>query len=365
MVNSLIQELEMILREMPELREIIRYLAAKGGYQISSIMIDMICMMMTAVGIFLSVRWLIRIICWWRVFRKAGYSSWLSIIPIVSKFCKYSIGWEWAGYIIYLISTVLMAVSPKWFAKNAVVFLSAGLLEGNFEVELLGTGMLIMSIMFLMMPLIRRLLETVRVFKLRRGFGKSVWFGFGLLFFNTIFMMILAFGSAEYNEKMKYKKAKKTKTVKKQRSEDKSVSLQRDGSMKKGKKEKTEQRTARKKETPDIQKDKYPYRREEISLTDKVEKTDMAALRKREIVRADSMQTTGEEMHILDRDDHQAGEGGAIRRRRRPVVSAAQESVQSAASVQAAMPAEETGKEQKEVKRRRRRASMPVDDAEQ
>ena len=36
------------------------------------------------------------------------------------------------------------------------------------------------------------------VFRMAKSFGKGVGFGFGLLFLNTIFMLILAFGKAQY-----------------------------------------------------------------------------------------------------------------------------------------------------------------------
>ena len=35
-------------------------------------------------------------------------------------------------------------------------------------------------------------------FRLAKSFGKGIAFGFGLLFLNTIFMLILAFGGAQY-----------------------------------------------------------------------------------------------------------------------------------------------------------------------
>lgn len=36
------------------------------------------------------------------------------------------------------------------------------------------------------------------LFKLAKAFGKGTGFGFGLLFLNTIFILILGFGDAEY-----------------------------------------------------------------------------------------------------------------------------------------------------------------------
>jgi len=42
------------------------------------------------------------------------------------------------------------------------------------------------------------IIAIITTFKLARAFGKSFWFGLGLLFFGAIFMGILAFGKPRY-----------------------------------------------------------------------------------------------------------------------------------------------------------------------
>ena len=56
------------------------------------------------------------------------------------------------------------------------------------------------GIMFLLIlvPCVGFIVQIICCFKLAKAFNKGAGFGFGLLFFNFIFMMILGFGDAEY-----------------------------------------------------------------------------------------------------------------------------------------------------------------------
>jgi len=107
------------------------------------------------VGIVGSVVWLVvtvaMIVAIWKLFTKAGQPGWASLIPIYN-------------------TIVLLRITGRsgwWFLGMLVPFL-------NFFV-------------------IIRL-----IFDLARVFGRGVGFGFGLLFLFPIFLLILAFGDAEY-----------------------------------------------------------------------------------------------------------------------------------------------------------------------
>lgn len=93
------------------------------------------------------------IIGWWKIFEKAGYEGWKSIIPFYNS------------YIIYELS----------FGK--------------------GKGWMFL---LTLVPCVGVIVEIVRAFKMATAFGKGVGFGFGLLIFYPIFALILGFGSAEY-----------------------------------------------------------------------------------------------------------------------------------------------------------------------
>ncbi len=121
----------------------------------------------TAFGIFAgmsAVTWIISVvlaifavICLWKVFEKAGKPGWASIIPIY----------------------------------NAVVLLQI-------------VGMSPWLLLLMLIPfanIIIAFVLTILVYvKLAGKFGKSGGFAVGLIFLNIIFMAILAFGDAEYQE---------------------------------------------------------------------------------------------------------------------------------------------------------------------
>lgn len=93
----------------------------------------------------------IMIVAMWKLFTKAGEHGWASIIPFYSN------------YVLFKIA--------------------------------MGNGWLFL---LLLVPIVNIVMEIMIWFKLAKAFGKGVGFGFGLLFLSPIFILILAFGSADY-----------------------------------------------------------------------------------------------------------------------------------------------------------------------
>lgn len=93
----------------------------------------------------------IMIVAMWKLFTKAGENGWAAIIPF---------------YNTYVLFKVAM-----------------------------GNGWLFL---LLLVPVVNFVMEIMICFKLAKAFGKGVGFGFGLLFLNPIFILILAFGSSDY-----------------------------------------------------------------------------------------------------------------------------------------------------------------------
>lgn len=93
----------------------------------------------------------VTIVGMWKMFVKAGKPGWAAIVPFYNMYCLFDMafgnGW------LFLLTFVPCA--------NAIIII-------------------------------------ILWFKLAKAFGQGVGFGFGLLFLNTIFMLILGFGSAEY-----------------------------------------------------------------------------------------------------------------------------------------------------------------------
>lgn len=91
------------------------------------------------------------LVAMWKLFVKAGKEGWKCLIPFYNTYCLYDIAW--------------------------------------------GNGWLFL-LMFV--PCVNVVVGIMMLFKLAKAFGQGTGFGFGLLFLNTIFILILGFGSAEY-----------------------------------------------------------------------------------------------------------------------------------------------------------------------
>lgn len=91
------------------------------------------------------------LIAWWKLFVKAGKPGWAAIVPFYNAYCMYDItfgnGW------LFLLTFV---------------------------------------------PCVNFVVLIMLQFKLAKAYGQSTGFGFGLLFLNTIFVLILGFGKSEY-----------------------------------------------------------------------------------------------------------------------------------------------------------------------
>ena len=101
--------------------------------------------------VFSLVIFALTIIAMWKIFTKAGKPGWASIVPI---------------YNLYVL----------------------------FEI----TGMNGWMFLLLLVPIANIVVSIMLYIKLAKSFGKGVGFGIGLLLLNTIFTLILGFGSAEY-----------------------------------------------------------------------------------------------------------------------------------------------------------------------
>jgi len=93
----------------------------------------------------------IGIIAMWKIFAKAGKPGWASIIPIYNLYVLYEI--SWGKGILFLL--------------NLIVFIAP-------------------------------ILAIITMVKLGKAFGKGGGFIAGLIFLPFIFLLILAFGSAQY-----------------------------------------------------------------------------------------------------------------------------------------------------------------------
>lgn len=105
------------------------------------------------------------IVACWKINEKAGEAGWSAIVPFYSSYirCKITWGNGWYFVIPYI----------------------CGVLTG---IPVLGMIAIIVAIVF----------EVLTTHKLSQAFGHDVGFTIGLIFLNTIFVLILGFGKDEY-----------------------------------------------------------------------------------------------------------------------------------------------------------------------
>ena len=116
---------------------------------------------------------LLLIIAWWKIFKKAGRSGILSLIPIVT----------WTLFSIAGLSGV-----TSLFGYLGAFCLSYATITFSEMMSILGSVLMLIF-----------LVQAVRVsFNLARKFGHGLGFGFGLLFLAPIFSLIIAFSDDAY-----------------------------------------------------------------------------------------------------------------------------------------------------------------------
>ncbi len=93
------------------------------------------------------------IIALWKIFNKAGIAGWKSIIPVYNAYCLCKITW--------------------------------------------GSGWLFLV---LLVPFVGFVFSIITQYRLAKAFGKGIGFTIGLILLQPIFLLILAFGNAEYDE---------------------------------------------------------------------------------------------------------------------------------------------------------------------
>ena len=125
---------------------------------------------------------LILIIAKWRVFAKAYEKGWKALIPIYNLYLYMKIMWEGSKFWIVFLGTIPVSI--------LIAILAA----------LGGVGAIIALVVELAWTVCLLYIVFKMAIKGAHRFGKSTAFGvFGLVFFSFIGLLILAFGSADYD----------------------------------------------------------------------------------------------------------------------------------------------------------------------
>ena len=114
----------------------------------------------------------------WRILTKAGEKGWKSLVPVYSVFISHHIvGMSHVWFILEVVIWVIEIVFELVKLPEAVV-LGFGIAAGIFTI----------------------VSEWIHVIRLCNCFGKGLGFKIGMLLFPNLFLLIIAYGKAEYQK---------------------------------------------------------------------------------------------------------------------------------------------------------------------
>lgn len=116
----------------------------------------------------------LRVLARWHIYKKAGVAEWKSLIPVLNLYEDYKLAWNRTWAWVFLSSLAAETILSCFSFYPAVRVLSAIL------------GIFIAVI------------EIIRFYKTSKSFGHGTGWTFGLLFFETIFMLMIGLGKSEY-----------------------------------------------------------------------------------------------------------------------------------------------------------------------
>ena len=131
------------------------------------------------IGLIFLVLWILNIVGMWKTFTKAGAPGWAAIVPFYNIYTQIklcgpdSMFFAWLGcWVVDFILTLIQ----RMIGGGAFI---------GFLAFIAGAALFVVNVFAL--------------YKLAKVFGKGIGFTVGLVLLQPIFIMILGFGSAEYD----------------------------------------------------------------------------------------------------------------------------------------------------------------------
>jgi len=126
--------------------------------------------------ILIGIAWgIVNLIAYWRVFSKAGEPGWKVLIPIYNVYTEFKFTWSKQAFLLWVLLLVVGSGLESAFTDNGLISSIGNILY------LLGCIVTILS-----------------YHKLSVAFGHGIGFTIGLILLQPIFIMILGFGSSQY-----------------------------------------------------------------------------------------------------------------------------------------------------------------------
>ena len=173
-MEQFLAELEQRLRETPGIEDALEGLLFFLGFFISIIAV------VAVIGV---IAWILQRFAYWKIFVKAGEKGWKSLIPFYDTYTVFKIVWK---PLMYWISLAV-----------GVVSILCSFIGGD-----------IAQILSSVCSLVTIVLGIKLCSRLSKSFGHGNWFAAGLIFFSTIFLLIIALGKSQYTKPVVEEKAK-------------------------------------------------------------------------------------------------------------------------------------------------------------
>ena len=141
------------------------------------------------ISIFMIVMLVLTIIARWKMFTKAGEAGWKSLIPIYCDYTLFKIVWNAKSFWIYTLSAVGSVALNILGGQYAVV---------GGQLVATGGGNFFIGILAYLASIITLVYTVISSIKTALAYGKSPFFGVGVLLLPGIFNLILGFGKSEY-----------------------------------------------------------------------------------------------------------------------------------------------------------------------
>ena len=122
----------------------------------------------------------IQVIAYWRIFTKAGQPGWKSLVPVLSQYTAFKAVWKpfmFFAMLIIVLADLLFITLASLFAELTFLLM--------WLIMLTSAAAVVMYVAF--------------THKLSRAFRHGVPFTAGLLLLQPVFLLVLAFGGAEYH----------------------------------------------------------------------------------------------------------------------------------------------------------------------
>lgn len=143
-----------------------------------------------------SVVTILEIVALWKVFEKAGRKGWKSLIPVLNIYEYFEMGGVDGNMSLFALGAII-AGAIGGFSGVAGFVTGMGTDDGS------GGSASILSLICILAAVALGIVYFVFYCKanmeIAKRFGHDTGFGIGLIFLNTIFVMILAFSSDTYN----------------------------------------------------------------------------------------------------------------------------------------------------------------------